>query len=471
MVEPADLWYIENNAYDFSTWMHSHPGGAAILQQTRGSDVTALFHSYHTFAPSLSSAAHMRRALAPYHVRTASAAEVADSRLFVWEATPKYDELKRRVRHHFAGGSHKAPWAALAWHAFWIILLVRQTLLWVRGEGALLLGFAIWYGSCDTLHSGSHYALFRSVRLNLGLAYTLGMLHHNPSTWFRQHVVGHHVVTNLDGRDPDMHHFAILSYWLRVVGWRLSAADPHGRAWSAPWWLAMPVCMLLTGIGPLLIETVDLLVTGTLISWWLAPQYVGAGNPSALSRLERACAAAQWAVVVGAIIVVGWWYGALHALTPFFVHSYLYYMFSQVSHVNESSAASDADAATKQVTSFQAFVPRQRTSGGCSSGMLGEWAAWQFHASRGDWGFSRDSWLENMIKPAISIGLNLQAVHHIFPNIHWAHYPAIYPIVCEVLGEPQVAAKSYAQAFKNHLRFIHKMNNQDDGSVARLKWA
>ena len=32
-------------AYDFSTWMQSHPGGAAILQQTRGSAVTALLHS------------------------------------------------------------------------------------------------------------------------------------------------------------------------------------------------------------------------------------------------------------------------------------------------------------------------------------------------------------------------------------------------------------------------------------------
>ena len=65
-----------------------------------------------------------------------------------------------------------------------------------------------------------------------------------------------------------------------------------------------------------------------------------------------------------------------------------------------------------------------------------------------------------------SIGLNLQAVHHIFPNIHWAHYPALYPIVCEVLGEPQVASKSYAQTFKEHVHFLGKMNELDDGSIA-----
>ena len=57
-------------------------------------------------------------------------------------------------------------------------------------------------------------------------------------------------------------------------------------------------------------------------------------------------------------------------------------------------------------------------------------------------------------------------MHHIFPNIHWAHYPALYPIVCEVLGEPQVAAKSYAQTFKEHVHFLGKMNELDDGSIA-----
>lgn len=467
-LEPEDLWYIESDAYDFSTWMHSHPGGAAILRQTRGSDVTALFHSYHTFAPLLSSAAKRRRALAPYRVRAARAPEVADSQLFVWEATPQYDELKRRVREHFAGTSHKAPRAALAWHAVWIFLLLRQALRWARGDGsALLLGVAIWYGAGDILHTGSHYGLFRSVRLNLGLAYTLGMLHHTPSTWLRQHLIGHHTVTNLDGRDPDMHHFAVLSYWLRFVGWRLSEVDAPRGAWSAPWWLSMPICGLITGIGPLLVETVDLLVTGTLMLWWVAPQYVGVDNPSGLSRLERACAAVQWAVTVGGIAAVGGRHGARHALTPFFVHGYLYYGFSQVSHVNEGSAAPDDAALAQQVTSFRGGVPRRRrASRSRVAPPLGEWAAWQFHASRGDWGFRRGGGrLGNVARSALSNGLNLQAVHHLFPNVHWWHYPALYPLVCEVLGEPEVAAKSYAQTFKEHLRFVAKMNDRNGDSV------
>ena len=459
---PEQLWFIENNAYDFSTWLDDHPGGAAILLQTRGSDVTALFHSYHTFAPSLSSPALRKASLAQYLVRAASPAEVIDSRMFEWAATPKYDELKRRTRQHFGSASHKAPMIALAWHAFWVLLFLRQALLWTRGEGALLLGLGIWYGSGDVLHTGSHYGIFRSVRLNLLAAYTIGMLHCNPSTWLRQHVIGHHVATNLDGRDPDMHHFDQASQILRVIGFRLSTADPKPKPWRghAPWWLALPWLALLTGIVPMLVESIDFLCVGKLLWIWLAPQYVGSGNSSGLSRGERAYAITQWALTLSAILIVGVNHGPLHALTPFFVHGYLYYAFSQVSHTNEPSGPPDPDATASQVTPFQYFAARKRTECAAAAPPLGEWAAWQFHTSRGDWGWNLDTLVGRAIAPAISNGLNLQAVHHIFPNIHWAHYSALYPMICEVLGEPPVAAQSYTQSFKQHLRFLDKLNGQ-----------
>ena len=33
-------------------------------------------------------------------------------------------------------------------------------------------------------------------------------------------------------------------------------------------------------------------------------------------------------------------------------------------------------------------------------------------------------------------------------------------MICEVLGEPPVAAQSYTQSFKQHLRFLDKLNGQ-----------
>ena len=189
---------------------------------------------------------------------------------------------------------------------------------------------------------------------------------------------------------------------------------------------------------------------------------MGTGKPSGLSRAERAYAGTQWALTLGAILIVGALYGPLHALTPFFVHGYLYYAFSQVSHTNEPSTPPDADAAAAQVSQFQMFTPRKRTELAAAAPALGEWATWQFRTSRGDWGWSADSssLCGRALFPAVSNGLNLQAVHHIFPNIHWAHYPTLYPMICEVLGEPSIATQSYAQSFRQHLLFLDKMNGQ-----------
>jgi len=51
-------------------------------------------------------------------------------------------------------------------------------------------------------------------------------------------------------------------------------------------------------------------------------------------------------------------------------------------------------------------------------------------------------------------------VHHILPNIHWIHYPALYPIICDALSQPEVARKSYAETMRMHLRHVGALNNR-----------
>lgn len=45
-----NTWVVHGRAYDLTAVMRTHPGGAWILELTRGTDVTALFESYHAFS-------------------------------------------------------------------------------------------------------------------------------------------------------------------------------------------------------------------------------------------------------------------------------------------------------------------------------------------------------------------------------------------------------------------------------------
>ncbi|XP_054290732.1 cytochrome b5-related protein-like isoform X2 [Macrosteles quadrilineatus] len=41
------LWRVHDGLYDLSLWIHSHPGGAQWLQDTKGTDITEAFESHH----------------------------------------------------------------------------------------------------------------------------------------------------------------------------------------------------------------------------------------------------------------------------------------------------------------------------------------------------------------------------------------------------------------------------------------
>merc|ERR1712096_351276 len=118
-------------------------------------------------------------------------------------------------------------------------------------------------------------------------------------------------------------------------------------------------------------------------------------------------------------------HGFISSFVPFAVHGAVYYAWSQVSHANAESEG----------------VP-------CK----GEWCTYQFNVARGDFAVKSYFWA------FASVGLHLQAVHHMFPSIHWIHYPEIYPIICDVLRE-KGSTNSYADSFRMHWRFLAQLND------------
>merc|ERR1711871_1447034 len=63
-----------------------------------------------------------------------------------------------------------------------------------------------------------------------------------------------------------------------------------------------------------------------------------------------------------------------------------------------------------------------------------------------------------------SIGLNLQVVHHIFPQVAWCHYRELSPIiqdVCNEFGVPYSKSPTFWTAMASHYKYLGDINEDD----------
>jgi hypothetical protein len=89
----------------------------------------------------------------------------------------------------------------MLWYALWAALHYPTLLGWLAGTNGLwcnlILGLSVWFWSGDMLHSGTHYALTYSNRASIWAGWLAGVLFMSPAAWYRQHLTGHHVHTNV----------------------------------------------------------------------------------------------------------------------------------------------------------------------------------------------------------------------------------------------------------------------------------
>lgn len=90
-----------------------------------------------------------------------------------------------------------------------------------------------------------------------------------------------------------------------------------------------------------------------------------------------------------------------------------------------------------------------------------EWAIQQVEHTL-DYAVDSTFWLH------VSNGLNLQVVHHLFPQVAWSHYTELAPIVDEVCNEFNVkhATKaSFWEALSSHYSYLVNINEGPNASV------
>lgn len=438
LVVPADdpdrdVWIIHGKRYDLRPYLDQHPGGVPALEMARGRDCTALFESYHGMSDVPA------RMLDRYLIPDAPVSEEPD--FFDWDTTPFHDALKERSRAYFkelGGGmrAHKAPPQALALHALWLLLTAASLAGWATGHWWALVTLPLfyWVGPSNLMHSGSHFALTVYPRWNRFLAY-IGSAHVSIWTWERQHNIGHHVDTNLEGKDPDLNHFQ--QPYAVMPGFRTHARQPWMGKYR--WWaIAGAAQAWMTTLGPGLINEPEYAIDGSMAravplrfpSWGRFVRHV-------LGRL----------VIVAICFAYPIWafdgfQAAAFAFLPLGLHGLLYFAFSQVSHVNS-----------------ECFVPEDVESGERRI----EWAVHQVLTSK-DYAQHSRFW------SILSIGLNLQTVHHLFPQVDPWHYPALSNIVaetCEEFGLEYKRNKTWLDSFRELVAHLRALNEPTEANIAQ----
>lgn len=396
-------WYIHGKPHDLTPWMAEHPGGSVILSASQGTDCTTLFESYH--AASLRTE-WISAVTARYVVPGAPCIPVDPA----WATTPVYDDLRQILLKYRMEHGIKATRAAALWSTGCGVVHYAFLALWLVGWGAwwipLAFGLTLWFFSADMMHTGTHYALCKSAPLSRALGAVGGWMFCLPHTWMRQHVTGHHVHTNENHADPDLYH------WKRYhdVSPYLDDADYDGegeKAGKITWlWYVVPV---FTQIAPPLVCTLEILSSG---------RWVGVKDKIRFYRSEQAILLAEWSVYAAMIAAVSWSHGLAWGLVPWAVVGLCFYGFSQVSHLNSAS--------------FQVPVTR-------------EWAVHEITTAQGD--YSYDSLLWNKV----SIGLNNQGMHHMFPSVHPCHYPELSRRMRHIYKKHGLPQAGYTQTYRDSL--------------------
>jgi len=277
------------------------------------------------------------------------------------------------------------------------------------------------------MHDSSHTALGYSHRWwnffsRLTMEWIAGA---SVLSWYHQHVLGHHIYTNIMGIDPDMP-FVLegdLRFLVPQQKWKKLYKYQH---------IYMPI---LYGGLAIKFRLQD-------FSWTFVAEKNGAIHVNTISKGE-------WAH----LLLTKFFYLFYRLIAPIFIFgipisTVLFYFVLieiilgywlafnfQVSHIS-TEVAFPCDKQNESV-------------------LNSEWAVAQIQTSV-DYG--HDSFLQTFLSGA----LNYQSVHHLFPGVSQYHYPAIAPIVKDVCKKYHLhfnELPSFFDALSAHLNYLYEMGN------------
>jgi fatty acid desaturase len=427
------LWTIHGARYDLRAYVKKHPGGERAIMLGQGIDCTNLFETYHLFTD------RPRKVLKAYkHDECPEPGQVDDT--FDWKHTPFFNEIKAAARAYFSPRgdetdekvqrNSKASWASWLRHGVGMCLLVWAFCQYLRDAPC-----SVWYFPClywlvasDLMHNGSHFCMARIPWINT-LSYYIGSFHVQVDCWDVQHVIGHHCFTNVVGKDPDLHHWTHQKKPL--PGFRVNRQQKYLSKYGMLWKFAIAFHLAMSTVG--------------LAILWV-PKWLNTRRVEVVSLPERLVPAIKRdrALFVAACLAYvctreSVFTGACTLFLSWAIHGALFVTFSEISHINEECMEEAEEYRKKQ-------------------GL--EKLEWACHELMSGYDYGGDS----QLMAILSINLNQQICHHMFPSIHPCHYHALRKIVTPIaarygLDYKARSSDTFVGAVTKALHWISELND------------
>lgn len=433
-----DCWVaMDGKVYDITSWIPKHPGGSDVLALSAGRDVTNLFESYHPFSGD-----QPFQILKKYYV-----CDMADTELPRYTTkSPLYDTLRTRVAEYFEKSKidHKSSVAIYTRLAsIYLILFVTYYIAHFINFNSLIATFfiAIMYGvaealfSMHILHDASHCSISHNPEVWrwVGASFDF-FIGSSYFAWLHQHVIGHHLYTNVRGADPDIgegdidfrrvspaqiwrpvykyqHIYAPLLYGLLPFKSRIQDSESFVRRVNGR----------IRVLNPSMFYVITYLIgkVNFIVFRFVLPLFF-----MSLGRLMLTFFIAEF--------VLGY---------------YLAFVF-QVSHV-----APGLDFMATPLPPAPAAKIDE------------DWAISQIRTTQ-DYGFG------SSITTFFTGGLNYQVIHHLFPTVSQTYLPHIAPIIaqtCKEYGVQYHLLPDFTCAFKSHIEHLRIMGQNPDGETPSPK--
>lgn len=420
---------IHNKYYDITNF--NHPGGSVAIMAANRRDATALFESHHPF----SDRAMMDDVLKKYEMQEEREkcenyllpGEKENGDIFDWEETLKSEftlELRDKVKKHFkyqaeergvslleatkATPQRWCEWGFLLSASMWsyYTMLYSQSIFWSWLN--MFLCPALYWMSAGIFHDGSHFAISRDWRINLGMQYIYRVIS-SPYDWLHQHIVGHHIYTNIQEKDPDLNHSDNELRFNDQTKWDIKYIKQEN------------IYFLLS-----LFSLVGLNVKNALMLM-ITKKYNNVVYKIPISmkyNILHLCDTFLYMYLFFIIPFQIWspFYAIKHAILPYFIVSVIFTFNASINHTQSDSMKSrNKNWYIHQVTTANNFESH-----------------WPYYYT--------------------SIGLNYQIEHHLFPTINHCHLRDIQPIVkklCMKHGIPYHHTSGYKEGIMRVYEHLH----------------
>jgi fatty acid desaturase len=411
---------IDGKYYDLSKF--NHPGGDVALSHTFGRDSTILFKSYHQFTSNKSLLSIIKKYEIPklpdnYKLLT------NEENVPQFKFDTKFgSELKKEIGNYFTQISKEKNIHILEsiksppkrWLQILIMNIFRclsfYQLLCGDKIGIFTYSISSWLFCTNSFHDACHFSLSRNENINKFFSYS-SPLFCSPLTWYHHHNIGHHSYTNIKNKDPDLYHNSYFKRTIQSTKYKKIYRYQH---------ITLFIEWFLSYIGLVIKPNIEVLNTSMYhniipsryekMSLLIESIYIFIGI--SLSFLPFA-------------LYDNIYDASLLSFSPYILHSLLFMINSQITHIHTPCMVEEIDWYKHQVIT-------------ATNHSIGSNFAFIF-----------------------SGGLNYQIEHHLFPNINHYHLPKIQPIVKKVCQKHNVIYKEftgYWDAFLSYFKHIKLMS-------------